>query len=194
MVIMHRNPLIQTIQDYEDFILPKFPEDSHEPSCLGRFRQFIAEEPQCFDTQNPRGHITGSALIVNRDFSRVVLTLHRKLGIWVQLGGHADGDALIERVALREAQEESGLTRLSHFPLEGRVLPFDWDIHEIPASAKIPAHWHYDVRYLIMAEDHELTISEESQDLRWIALDEVREYTREPSMLRQFSKLRYISQ
>lgn len=115
------------------------------------------------------GHFTASAWLVDGTGTRVLLTHHRKLGRWLQLGGHADGDTDLARVALTEAQEESGLGGLVVDP----VL-FDLDRHWIPARAKAPGHWHYDARYVVRAgEDERFVVSEESLDLAWRGIDAI---------------------
>ena len=80
-----------------------------------------------------------------------MLTHHRKLDRWLQLGGHVDGEQAVHVAALREAQEESGLQHFSFVKIAGRLLPFDIDIHPIPATPAEPAHHHYDLRYLLLA-------------------------------------------
>lgn len=119
------------------------------------------EDP--FVRQREAGHFTGSAWLVDRRGERVLLTHHRKLDRWLQLGGHADGDRDLAGVALREAEEESGLAGL-------RVEPaiFDLDRHWIPARADVPGHWHYDARYVVHAGDDEgFVVSDESHALAW---------------------------
>lgn len=122
------------------------------------------------DPQNPflrerlAGHFTGSAWLVSGDGERVLLTHHRKLDRWLQLGGHADGDRDLARVALREAGEESGLVELA---LESPAI-FDLDKHWIPARPDVPGHWHFDVRFVIRATgDEAFVVSEESLALAW---------------------------
>jgi 8-oxo-dGTP pyrophosphatase MutT (NUDIX family) len=108
------------------------------------------------------GHFTASAWLVSRDGRRVLLTHHRKLGLWLQLGGHADGDCDLVRAALKEAEEESGLAGLA---IEPQL--FDLDRHWIPEHKGVPAHWHYDVRYVVRAGDEAFVVSDESHDLAW---------------------------
>lgn len=110
------------------------------------------------------GHFTGSAWLVSADGRRVLLTHHRKLARWLQLGGHADGDRDLARVALNEAEEESGLDGLR---LEHPAI-FDLDKHWIPARTGVPGHWHYDVRFVVRAGTSEaFVVSEESLELAW---------------------------
>ncbi len=135
-----------------------------------RIMQFVEEAPDCFARTHTAGHITGSAWLLNSNGSKALLTLHRKLGKWLQLGGHADGDADTLRVALREAEEESGISGIV------AVHPqiFDVDIHRIPAhSATEAAHWHYDIRYLLRAPHERFRISSESRALRWFTQGEL---------------------
>lgn len=134
----------------------------HDPATPA-FLRFLASAPQVFERSHPPGHFTGSAWLVSADGERVLLTHHRKLGRWLQLGGHADGDRDLARVALREAEEESGLSGLT---VEPQI--FDLDRHRIPARAGEPAHWHYDVRYVVRATGGEaFVVSDESLELAW---------------------------
>lgn len=152
---------------------------------VGLLDAFVRRQPDCFErTCFEDGHITGSAWIVCPQRRRVLLTHHRKLKKWLQLGGHSDGDANTLRVATREAEEESGL---SMKPLSEGV--FDIDIHTIPARGDDPEHKHYDVRFLFEADDHApLTISDESNDLRWVLIEELHNLTSEESVLRMARK------
>jgi 8-oxo-dGTP pyrophosphatase MutT (NUDIX family) len=129
----------------------------------------LASEPNAYERSRSDAHFTGSAWLVSGDGRRVLLTHHRKLGRWLQLGGHADGDNDLARVALREAEEESGLTGLA---IEGGV--FDIDRHLIPARGEEPAHWHYDVRYVVRAGGSEqFAVSPESLALAWWSITDI---------------------
>ena len=99
-------------------------------TASARSSRLIAD---CFDRTCRPGHITAAAWILSADRRRSLLTHHRKLDRWLQLGGHADGQWHVEEVALREAREESGLTRFDIVPIDGVLMPFDVDVHEIPA-------------------------------------------------------------
>jgi len=111
------------------------------------------------------GHITASALVIDPEHGRVLLTLHKKLRMWLQTGGHCEpGDATLAGAALREGTEESGMPGLSLLP----GGPVRLDRHHTPCA------WHYDVQYAALAPAGAVeSISGESLDLRWFAYDEV---------------------
>lgn len=158
----------------------EYPE---ELELVKRFDSLLGLPDAFYRTCKP-GHFTASALILNSEKTRVLLVEHRKLGFWVQPGGHADGDVNLENVARKEVEEETGL---SEFPGGGNIL--DLDIHPIPARKDEGAHDHYDVRFLFIADPEQtLVISEESTDLRWIDIADLENFTREESMFRMLQK------
>lgn len=126
---------------------------------------FVATTPDCFCRTHAAGHITGSAWLLNPAGDKALLTLHRNLKRWLQTGGHADGDPDVLRTALREAEEESGISGIR--ALDTEIL--DVDIHPIPPNPRKGegAHLHYDVRFLLQAPHEKYVISEESDDLAW---------------------------
>jgi 8-oxo-dGTP pyrophosphatase MutT (NUDIX family) len=127
------------------------------------FRQFALDHADCFERGCVSGHFTGSAWLIDAAGRRILLTHHRKLNRWLQLGGHADGDSDLAAVALREAGEESGLNGLT---VEPEI--FDLDRHVIPARGGDPEHFHYDVRFVVRANGGgEYVVSDESHALAW---------------------------
>ena len=163
-----------------------------------RFQRFVEANPRCFERSLAApGHVTGSAWIVDPEGEAVLLTHHRKLDIWIQLGGHADGDPDPLAVARREGLEESGLSGLevihpvtapdARHPVSVPV-PFDVDIHEIPARRQEPTHFHFDVRYAFRAESRTVFTSDESHALAWVPMSELDRYTRDASVLRMARK------
>lgn len=159
--------------------------DPHEAAMTAETIRFVEAHPDCLLRAEPTGHLTGSAWVVDASRMRTLLTHHRKLDKWLQLGGHADGDPDLLAVALREASEESGLTRLR--PVTTAL--FDLDRHWIPARKSEPAHWHYDLRFMIEADPEEpLVVTHESKDLAWVKVDEVTGLNPEESMARMVRK------
>ncbi|WP_030421727.1 NUDIX hydrolase [Streptomyces sp. NRRL F-5065] len=111
------------------------------------------------------GHLTASALVIDPSRGRVLLTLHRKLRMWLQMGGHCEpGDRSLAEAALREAREESGIEGLALVP----GGPVRLDRHLTPCA------WHLDVQYAAVAPAGAVeSISEESLDLRWYPYGDV---------------------
>ena len=159
----------------------RFPDEDS-----GRFVRFVARQSRCFERDCfDDGHVTGSALVLNRRGDAALMTHHAKLGRWLQLGGHCDGDSDALAVACREAEEESGLAVLPLSP-----APIDIDIHTIPARGSEPRHFHYDVRFVLQVRDSERFVATaESLSLAWVPLDEMTAYTEEESVLRLVRKM-----
>lgn len=154
----HRRNLLRQLEEYAE----RHPERATEAAAI---THFVESTPHCFERTHTAGHITGSAWLLNPTGDKALLTLHAKLGRWLQPGGHADGDADPLRVALREAEEESGICGIT--PVSADI--YDVDIHEIPARGNEPAHLHYDIRYLLRAPHEHHKLSAESQALAWVS-------------------------
>jgi len=164
------------------FYTTPFPE---EEKFIPLFLDLLKSE-RCFHRDQLPGHITGSTWIVNKDRTKVLLVHHAKLNRWLQPGGHADGEENILNVALREAEEETGVKNFT--VLQNSI--FDLDIHTIPVRKDFPEHQHYDIRYLIEADENDpIIVSEESHDVKWIALSNLETYNDEPSILRLKKKI-----
>jgi 8-oxo-dGTP pyrophosphatase MutT (NUDIX family) len=162
-----------------------------ETKLVQKFRAFVDTSPNCFFRNNPPGHLTGSAWIVNLDFSKTLLTHHHKLNNWVQLGGHADGNMNLLQVAIREVVEESGLKDFR--PASEHI--FDIDIHLVPTLKGETEHFHYDVRFLFIADDSQkLNPGFESLELFWADLDRLEKLTEEESVLKMRSKSIHYSE
>jgi 8-oxo-dGTP pyrophosphatase MutT (NUDIX family) len=176
---MHRKPILSLLENY-------FPDDLAEQTFKNKMVEFIKNEPNCFERSLLKGHITGSAFIVNVQKTKTLLVNHAKLNRWLQPGGHCDGDANVAKVSLKEALEETGLTQLQIRETE----IFDIDIHTIPERKGVPEHLHYDVRFLIVADETEpIKISDESTDVKWIPIIAVEKYNNEESVLRMVRKI-----
>lgn len=164
-----------------DELLMYVPADDREAAMRKRLIAFVSEHPDALERALQIGHVTASAWIVDPTRSRTLLTHHRKLDKWLQLGGHVDGDPDVRRAAMREAREESGLTSL-RFVIDAI---YDLDVHPIPARPGEPAHEHFDVRFAFEADPAEpLIVSAESKELAWIGLDDLDAYDTDESVRR----------
>lgn len=156
---MHRNNLRDMLEKYA-------PTDVDEILYKTRMLNFLNAYENCFERSLAVGHFTGSCWLVNPNNTKFLLTLHKKVGLWLQPGGHADGNSNIAHVALKEGYEESGL---KHIELVSAAI-FDIDIHLFSSRKKeISDHFHYDIRFLLRASDENIKISDESDDLRWFS-------------------------
>ena len=175
---MHRKKLLDLLEKYN-------PIDAVEHTMRNETIEFVKNNADCFERELLVGHVTGSAWIIDKSRKYILLIHHRKLNRWFQPGGHCDGDTDVLNVATKEANEETGL-------LDIQVLSpeiFDVDVHEIPARKDIPAHFHYDIRFLFEADKNEqLIISDESNDLDWVELSKLAEYNNSESIMRMGRK------
>ena len=175
---MDKEGLIKSLENYSTAFI-------EESNFITPFLALLKDQ-NAFQRTHLPGHITGSAWILNKTYTKALLVHHAKLNKWVQPGGHADGDENILAVALREAEEETGVKT---FNVKENI--FDIDIHTIPLRKEFPQHDHYDIRFLLIAnEQDEIIVSEESHDVKWVALDDLEQLTSERSVLRMKEKLR----
>lgn len=144
-----------------------------EPTHHFHAKHLLASEPRCFwrDSFAP-GHFTGSIWVTNPTFTKTLLIMHPKFHTWFQPGGHADGEDNLFNVAMRELEEELGLTAaMVKNPITDNI--FDIDIHNIPARKGEPEHLHYDVRFLAVIDDNQVIPgSTENITCQWFPLSE----------------------
>ncbi|MCH2156133.1 MAG: NUDIX hydrolase [Opitutales bacterium] len=175
---MHRTHIIQLLEAYEPF------RDEDRESCQ-RTLEFVKATPDCFERTTLPGHITGSCWLLDPSHQHILLTHHRKLDKWLQLGGHVDGESDVMEAALREAYEESGLQEIQ--PLDAAI--YDIDIHNFPEKGAMPAHLHFDIRFAFEAiGSTAFSVSEESLDLRWVPIAKVSEMNADQSVVRMADK------
>ena len=126
------------------------PRDDHEAKACDEIRDFVRRSPSPFSRATAEGHVTASAIVASPEGSEFLLLRHRKLDRWLQPGGHLEPqDESVFAAALREAREETGIERFA-FPIGEEIL--DVDVHPIPAHGPDPAHFHYDIRHLFVAQ------------------------------------------
>lgn len=163
-----RDQLIENLKSYT-------PHNKNEAESVSKTIDLLQNHERCFwrDHFTP-GHMTGSAFLLNKTYDKVLLTHHAVLNRWLQFGGHADGDENILNVAHREGVEESGIENIK--PVNTDI--FNVSCHAIPANPKRnePEHYHHDVCFLFyVPDDTPFVISDESNDLKWFSLEELKE-------------------
>ena len=182
---MHRESLLRALKRFED----RYPEDGVRSTAIAAF---VRRRKDCFLRCCLEGHITASSWVLSPDGQRFLLVHHKKLGAWLQPGGHADGEPDTLKVALNEAREESGLDDFEIVgQRDGEQSPFDVDVHAIPENDGVAEHLHYDIRYLLRAsKDGPLKVSEESHDVRWFGWGEAAALLEEESLRRMAARAR----
>lgn len=180
---MKKEELIKLLEEY-------IPLSQQEIESKCKILDFLYDNDDFTSRDNPIGHITGAAWIVSKDRKKVLLTHHTKLNMWLQLGGHVDGNENIAATAEREAREESGLDSLKL--VSNKV--FDLDVHLFPKRREVEAHYHFDIRFVFEADEDEVLNRQksESKAMKWIPLGEVCNYTKEDTILRMTDKARFI--
>ena len=164
------------LQQINDFI-PSCPQEEADKEV---FIDFVKNNENCLSRENPAGHITVSAWIVNQDRTRVLFCYHNIYNSWSWVGGHADGNEDLLSVAVKEAKEETGITaipvREKIFSLE--ILPVAGHIRK---GKYVPSHIHYNVTYLFEADENEdISVCEdENSAVGWIDISEIAERSTE---------------
>lgn len=166
------------------------PQTEQEKNFKGRMLRLYRDKSNlAFMRKSIEAHFTASAWIINPENREVLLIHHKKLNKWLQPGGHADGEVDLEKVARKEAREETSLHNLQLATSD----VFDIDIHLIPEHKGIQEHYHYDVRFAYFCTCKDDTqINSESNSFQWIKIDQVKTLTKEPSILRMVKKTKSI--
>lgn len=164
-------------QQYLDYLV----QSTRDEENVIKLQHFIDNTEHPFSRETKNGHITGSGFIVDLNLENTLLLHHRKLNAWLQPGGHCDGISDVRNTALRETIEETGLENIR---LVDNTI-FDIDIHLIPENPKESAHFHYDIRFLVIAEMEQIPKIEQRESLayQWIALNKLDEITQMESVL-----------
>lgn len=176
---MKRNSLLALLNVYT-------PENGLEKEMYLNTIAFVKKHPDCFERSLEIGHVTASGLVLSPDGNSVLLMHHQKLGHWLQPGGHCDGDPDTERVARKEIWEETGI---GHLELYKQGI-FDVDIHLIPERKGLPSHNHFDIRFAFKAAPgQDIVVNDESLDVQWIPLENVRQLNDSESVVRMIRKV-----
>lgn len=177
---MHREDLLKRLITYRTPFI-------EEAAMVQRTLSFINAHTECFDRHLAHGHVTGSAWVLNPARTHTLMLHHRKLDLWLQPGGHADGDPDMLQVVLKETSEESGID-LSEIKLIDEEI-FDVDIHTVYPSSHDHRHEHFDIRFMLEIDDSlEIPGNNESHQIGWIPLSWVSQYNNALSLRRMVQK------
>ena len=170
-------------------------EDEKETRDIATIKRLLKEQPGLLSRDCQVGHITASALIVERDSRRILLHYHKRLKRWLQVGGHLAGETDPAAAAMREAKEETGLPDLALYP---DARPLDIDVHAIPATETEPRHLHLDFRYLLLTRSPTRLnpAAGESTRFQWLAFDAALELgdAIDPALKRLIRKAKNLTQ
>lgn len=165
------------------------PYDKNEAKCVKDTLQFLKTSSNCFDRSNLSGHITAGGLVCDKK-GNVLLNHHKKLGLWLQFGGHCDGDSDCLNVAKREICEESGISDFC-FVKDGI---FDVAMMQVPNRKNEPAHLHYDINFLFFVNESDFKVSRESLEIKWVTIEEALNliHPEDKGMFRMITKYKEI--
>lgn len=170
MIDLQRKKILSILDAYN-------PADPVEEKDVEVIRSLVKKYSNIFERSCLKAHMTGSALVCNPVQGTVLLHNHKKLNRWLQFGGHADGETNLAKVALKEAEEETGLSDLKFFEsstLE-TLIPIDIEVQTIPENKGVPQHLHLDFRYLLITAAVEIPTPDEteSQELKFFTQSEL---------------------
>lgn len=177
---MNKQPILELLQSYKTSF-------AQEIEFQQQMIDFLEKNDDFALRSNLIGQLTGSAWVVNKERTKVLLIHHKKLNKWLQIGGHIeDVDQTIEETVLREVKEESGIKALKI--LSSSI--YDIDIHTIPQKNEIAEHLHFDIRLIVEADENEILIpqNEEVLDIKWYPLNEVQNLATSNTSINQSMK------
>lgn len=175
---------VQEIKNYQPYNEQEEKDQAAILTCLEAYDNLLTRE-------NPVAHFSSSGFIVNPERDKVLMIHHNIYNSWSWTGGHTDGEKNFLEVAIREAQEETGVQTI-------KVLSdgiFSLDVLPVPAHIKkgvyVSAHLHLSVAYLFEVDEHQkLTMKpDENSGVQWIKIEELDQYVdNEPDMLKLYKK------
>jgi 8-oxo-dGTP pyrophosphatase MutT (NUDIX family) len=181
------DPMSPRLQNLRALLSQASTRDHEEATHLRHMQALCdAATDPCVRDHFVPGHFTASAFILSPERDALLLIFHGKLARWLQPGGHIDpGDRDVLTAARREAREEVGLAELELLS----PVPFDVDVHDIPALRGEPAHQHFDVRFLFRAPSREVRAASDAKAARWLPLPEISLELSDRSVMRAVEKL-----
>ncbi len=145
---------------------------------------FIKRNPDCLERTNLVAHITSSAIIVNETMDQVLFAYHNIYDSWSWVGGHNDGNPDLLHVAIEEAMEETGITKVRPYQHDIFTIDVIYVGNHIKKGKYVPDHLHLNATFLLIADTTEKLISkpDENQGVQWFMMDEVFSHVTEPRM------------
>lgn len=187
MILDKRKNVLDLLENIKPF-------DEQEKISVQKIKKLITLHENIFDRECLTAHLTASALVINPKNKLILLHLHKKLKIWLQFGGHADGETDLSNVALKESMEETGLQDLKFF--QNKKIPLDIDLQIIPKIDDVAEHYHLDFRYLLFTQTEDIPIpnANESQKLRFFGFQELEDLKNEldPALVRLVEKTKKL--
>lgn len=195
--VLLNDQFISKVSDEFESYLRMFPDERNKLSILEK--QLTERDKHLCNRKNLTGHLTASALLLNKTGDATFLIYHNFLKLWLQPGGHLEPMELPMHGALREFREETGIENVRLHPWhDENKIPFDMDTHAIPHNEKKDegSHFHHDFQYLIVGDDGtdvdrtiKIDLNEVSQ-YRWVSFDELIEKEHDDRLKRVAAKIR----
>ena len=171
--------LVQLIKNHKSY-------DTHEEESKIKIIHFLENHSDCFSRKNFYGHITAGAFVADNN-GNVLLNHHKALDMWFQFGGHCDDNPNILEVAKREIYEETGITQIKQV---GDLFDVSCCLNPGSEKKQEPKHYHFDINFLFLTDDHNFTISDESTEIKWVTIDQAKQLAdpQDHAMLRMIDK------
>lgn len=175
---------MEAIQGYQ-------PQTAEEGLTKEAILKLVQTESDLFSRSNPDYHFTTSTLIISEDYQEVLLIHHKLFNAWTWTGGHNDGNEDFKAVALKEAQEETGIQAFKWFSHDIQSLDIFPVAEHVRQGKEVAAHQHLNVAYILIADKKDPLIQnqEETNDIRWWPLEDLLKISQEPHMLLVYEKL-----
>lgn len=175
---------------YLDQIKAYQPYNEQEERDKDLMVQFLERNPNHLYRETLAGHLTSSAIVVNKEKTKVLFAYHNIYDSWGWVGGHNDGDPNMLKVAIKEAKEETGIETVKVLDEDIFMLDVIYVENHIKKGHYVPDHLHLNVTYLLEADENQplFVKADENQAVAWIALDEVFDKITEPRMVPIYQK------
>lgn len=176
--------LIEYIKKYKAFNEQEEKDKETTIKCLEMFDNILTRD-------NEIVHMTSSGFVVNKNKDKVLLVHHNIYNSWSWTGGHADGEADLLYVALKEVEEETGVKNI--YSVSDDIISLDIIpvLGHIKKGKYVSPHLHISIAYLIEADEHEQIFvnPDENSGVKWIPIKEIDEYSNEPHMKKIYNKI-----